>query len=208
MSHKELNDKEIKAFKHLRDNVIHRDVSPSVRNLAGALEYKSPRSALLVLNSLIEKGLVSRRADGTLQILKDFSNVASHARTVRIPLVGAAPCGAPLLAEQNIEALIAVSEALARPGNKYFLLRATGTSMNLAGINDGDIVLVRQTSMAENGDRVVALIDDEATIKIFQREKDVVILKPKSSVKKHQPIVLTEDFKIQGVVVATLPNLK
>ena len=80
------------------------------------------------------------------------------------------------------------------------MLRAFGDSMNKAGINDGDLVLVRQQQTAENGDKVVALIDDEATIKEFHHEGDMIILKPQSTNSKHRPIILTWDFKIQGVV--------
>ena len=78
--------------------------------------------------------------------------------------------------------------------------------MNMAGINDGDLVLIRQQSTAENGDLVVALIDNEATIKQFLRYKDAVILKPKSSNPIHTPIVLTNNFLVQGVVELTIPN--
>ena len=72
-------------------------------------------------------------------------------------------------------------------------------------INDGDLVLVRQQPIAEDGEIVVALIDDSATIKEFYHSKDVVTLKPKSKNKEYQPIILTENFQIQGVVVATIP---
>src|SRR5206468_2058202 len=103
------------------------------------------------------------------------------ARTVDVPLVGSVACGTPLLAVENFEAHVAVSKSLARPGSKYFLLRAKGDSMDRAGIEDGDLVLVRQQSHAENGDGVVALIDDDATIKAFHREKGVVVLRPRSN---------------------------
>ena len=78
--------------------------------------------------------------------------------------------------------------------------------MNNEGINDGDLVLIRQQQTANNGDLVVALIDDEATIKEFHQTGDAIILKPKSSNKKYVPIILTQDFIIQGVVVATISN--
>ena len=80
--------------------------------------------------------------------------------------------------------------------------------MNQAKINDGDLVLVRQQPTANEGDKVVALIDVEETIKEFHSAQNMIVLKPKSSNKKHKPIILTDDFQIQGVVVATLPNLE
>jgi len=78
--------------------------------------------------------------------------------------------------------------------------------MNRSGINDGDLVLVRQQQTANDGDKVVALINDEATIKHLHQEKNVVILRPNSTVKSHRPIVLSDQFVIQGVVSATLPQ--
>ncbi len=77
--------------------------------------------------------------------------------------------------------------------------------MNEKGINDGDLVLVKQQSSAENGDLVVALIDDEATIKELRVNDDNVLLLPRSSNKKHTPIILSRDFIVQGVVESTIP---
>src|SRR3989344_5497906 len=99
-----------------------------------------------------------------------------------------------MLAEENIEGFVAVSTAIVRAGAKYFLLRASGDSMNLAGIDDGDLVLVRQQATAQNGDRVVALIDDEATIKEYRHAGNAIILQPRSSNHEHTPIILTENF--------------
>jgi repressor LexA len=80
--------------------------------------------------------------------------------------------------------------------------------MDQASIYDSDLVLVRQQSSAENGDIVVAIIDEEATIKVFKRNKAAVVLKPKSTSSDHQPIILSRAFQIQGVVVATIPKLE
>ena len=140
-----------------------------------------------------------------MRITKDPVESDINARTVNVPLVGTISCGAPVFAEENIEAHIPISVSLAKPGFRYFLLRASGDSMNKAGIEDGDFVLVRQQPTADNGQRVVALIDDEATVKEIEFTKDVVILKPRSKNKDHQPIILDHDFQVQGVVVATLP---
>ena len=201
-----LTEKELEALRYLRNAIVHDGYSPSIRDLARALGYKSPRTAFLVLADLIEQGWLTRRSNGELQMRKDLPATQDHARTVEIPLVGNAACGAPLLAKQNVEAMVPVSRDLARPGSKYFLLRAKGDSMDQVGIEDGDLLLVRQQSQADNGDNVVALIDDEATAKEFHRDKGVVVLKPRSKDKKYKPIVLTENFLIQGIVVATIPN--
>ena len=103
--------------------------------------------------------------------------------------------------------MIPVSTLLARPGQKYFLLRANGDSMTEAGIEDGALVLVRQQPTADSGQIVVALIDDEATIKELQLSREAAVLRPRTKNPTHKPIVLTRDFQVQGVVVATLPKL-
>jgi repressor LexA len=113
-----------------------------------------------------------------------------------------------LLAHENVQGTFPVSTSLARPRQTYFLLRAVGDSMTEVGIEDGSLVLVRQQPTADAGDVVVALVDDEATIKELRRSADAVVLMPRSKNKAHKPIVLRRDFQVQGVVVATLPDLE
>lgn len=208
MPHEDLSETELKALRHVRNALVHDGRQPSVRDIARALGYRSPRSAFLLLNSLIAKGMLKRNPGGALQLRRDLEEAEDHARTVEVPLVGIVACGAPLLAEENIEAYLPVSRSLARPPGRYFILRASGDSMDQAGIEDGDLLLVRQQPQAEAGDKVVALIDDTATVKEFRREKGVLVLKPRSSNSSHRPIILTENFLIQGVVVATIPRLE
>jgi len=160
---------------------------------------------MLLLEELDEKGFLEKKQDGGYKLLKDLEG--SHmARTVTVPLLGTVTCGAPMLAEENIEALIPVSISLARPGGRYFLLRAQGDSMNEAGITDGDLILVQQQPIADNGQKVVALIDDEATVKEFQKRGDVVSLLPRSNNPKHTPIILEYEFQVQGIVIAVIPK--
>jgi repressor LexA len=135
------------------------------------------------------------------------TKVSSDVQTVDVPLIGTVACGLPILAEQNIEAMYPVSTKLAPPSNKYFLLRAKGNSMDKKDIHDGDLVLVKQKSTAEDGDIIVALIDDSATIKEFRRRGGAVVLVPHSTEEKHKPMILTSDFLVQGVVVATIPKI-
>jgi SOS-response transcriptional repressor LexA len=120
---------------------------------------------------------------------------------ISIPLVGSAPCGDPLLGEQNIEEMIDVDKSKIRSGVKYFILRASGDSMNLAGINDGDLVLCRYSEKGETGDKVVALLGGEkVTIKLYDKKDGLRILLPKSTNKIHRPIIPEEGDTVQGVV--------
>jgi repressor LexA len=201
--------KELEALKAIRNSLMSRGRVPTVRELMTELDYRSPRSAAVLMEQLEEKGVLKKRPDGSVQLIEQRTATSdkAHAQTVDIPLVGAAACGMPIIAEQNVEALIPVSVKLAKPPHKYFLLRARGDSMNEGGINDGDLVLVRQQRTADNGDKVVALIDDEATIKEFHKKGDAIVLKPRSNKNGYQPIVLTRDFQVQGIVVAAIPGL-
>jgi len=203
----DLSSQEAKALRFIRNSIAQRAKSPSIREIQRELGYASPRSAALIVERLMSCGCLQRRTNGLLRIVRDFGDDNTQARTVPVPLVGTAPCGTPLLAEENIEAVIPVSITLAKPPHRYFLLRAQGNSMDKANIHDKDLVLVKQRVSAENGDLVVAIIDDEATIKEFRRTKNVVVLKPKSSSASHQPIILSDEFQIQGVVVATIQKL-
>jgi len=146
-----------------------------------------------------------------LLILQEDQNIADDQNNddggdvKKIPVVGKVSCGMPIYAEENIATYVAVSTEIAKPHNNYFILYAEGDSMDEAGINSGDMVLVKQQPSAENGDMVVALIDDEATIKEFHKKNNMVILKPRSTNKSHQPIILTSNFRIQGVVADVIP---
>lgn len=201
-----LSKNELKAIKFVRNSIVHRGQSPSVRDLMKALGYVSPNSANFVIKKLIDSGYLKRRKGGQLQLRNYTRDFDESAATVDIPLVGAIACGTPIMAVENIEAYIPVSVRMARPPYRYFLLRAQGDSMNAKEIKSGDLILVRQQETADSGDIVVALIDDEATVKQMYVYPDAIVLKPRSKNKKHQPIILDRDFQIQGKVIATIPS--
>lgn len=200
-----LSQKAREALRHIRTWVMNNGRPPSVRELMREMDYKSSRSALLLMEELLNNGFLQKKDDGRLVLIKDLESENS-VRTVAVPLVGSVACGTPLFAQENVDALIPVSISLAKPGSKYFFLKARGDSMDKAGINDGDLILVKQQHVAENGQDVVALIDDEATVKEFRRSGEIVTLLPKSTNPRHQKIIVTHDFKIQGIVVAVVPK--
>jgi len=206
--HNILSNKEASTLRVIRNYLMKFGRTPSVRNIKDELGYKSPRSVSIILDGLIQKGILDKDEDGRIRLIQfDFeSGSIDSAQTIKIPLLGSVACGSPIFAEENIEAEIPVSTKLVNVSSKYFLLRAEGDSMNESGINDGDLVLIKQQYTADNGDLVVALIDDEATIKIFQRKDGIIVLKPNSTNRSHQPIILTSDFRIQGIVVSVIPD--
>jgi repressor LexA len=201
MNQTQKND--LRGYSYIRNQIVRTGITPSLREIARTVGYSSPRSAQLMLRRLANQSLISY-LNGVIKLSP--RNRSAPEQTVNIPLVGSVACGLPSLAEQEPETLVEVSTRIARPGHTYFLLRAKGTSMNKSGINNGDLVMVRQQPTAEEGEKVVALINDDATIKHFHRERDMIILRPNSTDKKHRPIVLSEEFLIQGVVKAVLPS--
>jgi repressor LexA len=200
-----LKDSDKKAYNLIKVMLINEGRKPTLKEINEVTGGKSPRSASIVIDRLVKNGLI-KKTGSNLRLTENNTNDQISIDTIEVPLVGTVTCGLPMLAQENIEAFIPVSTNLAKRGSKYFLLRATGTSMNMAGINDKDILLIKQQNTAENGERIVALINDEATVKIFERSGSVVILRPKSTDQKHKPIILSDNCQIQGIVIAVLPS--
>jgi repressor LexA len=205
-----LTDSQRAFLKEIVLYIRNHGVPPTTREIQRILGLKSPRSVSQYLGALEQAGYI-RRGNGARNIRVvstaevDLPDVGT---TIRVPIVGSAPCGLPLLAEQNITGYIRVSTKLARPPHQYFILKAVGDSMDRADIHDQDMVLVRQQQVAENGRVVVALIDDEATIKRLRIGRGHITLEPQSNNSVHRPIVLERDFRIQGEVIQPLRDLQ
>jgi repressor LexA len=201
---KKSEQRDLEGLAFIKKTVRMKGISPSLRDIMRAVGYNSSRSAALLIERLVNSGLINYE-NGRILLVRDAADFGEN--TVSVPLVGSVACGAPSLAEQQIEAEIRISTQIARPGAKHFLLRAVGDSMNEAGIIDGDLVLVRQQPTARPGDIIVALVDDEATIKYFHPERGHVVLRPKSSNPKWKPIIVSGDLRIQGVFVTVIPDV-
>lgn len=203
-----LTQKQEEFFNILVDYIRREKLPPTNREILKMMGLKSPRSIAQYLD-VLEKGGYILRGKGArnIKIIKSPYDASDSSKTVKVPILGYVPCGTPFLAEENIERNVVISEKIAKPPYKYFMLRAVGDSMNKAGINDGDLVLVRQQMTANNGDIVVALIDDEATIKKLRLHKDHITIEPDSTNPEHCPIVLERDFRIQGIVVRSMPEI-
>jgi repressor LexA len=209
MGLKPLTQKQAKFFRLLLQLRSRKGAPPTIRELQAAGRYSSSRSVAQFLDALEEAGYVGRSEGArNIRVLQVSSQAApERTRTVSVPLVGNIAAGTPILAVENIETRISISERIAKPPHAYFLLRVHGDSMDRAGIADGCLALVRQQETADPGDRVVALIDDEATIKRLKLTREMAILEPVSSSSRHKPIVVDDEFQIQGVVVATIPDV-
>lgn len=189
----ELDREVIKAIQSLNEH----EEKVSIRKIAKIIDrLSSLRSVQLAIERLIKEGFLLREEGGDIKTQNN--NYSSSTKTRGIPLLWTIACGWPILAEENIEAYIPIGVDIAREVYDYFLLRATWDSMNWKWINEGDMLFIRQQNTASNGDIVVALIDDSATLKEFQIWEGVVRLIPHSSNKIHKPIIVTEDLIIQG----------
>jgi len=192
----------------IQDWLVEHGVSPSIEELRDALGVGSNRTVLRYLSWLEEEGDIERWAGARGMRLRRSPGQGLQTRA--IPLVGEAPAGPLMLAEENQEGSVRVPVSFASPATaNFFFLRVRGDSMNLAQLEDnsiesGDLVLVRQQPTAEPGNIVVALVDGQATIKRLTRGPGYVVLKPESSNSKNQPILVDHDFRIQGVVTRVI----
>jgi repressor LexA len=186
--------------------------APAVREICSSIGLSSPSTVQVHLNSLEKRGYIHRDANKSRSITltdKGRDELGIEIPTVgpiepidhnliSLPLVGDVAAGVPILAEENIEDTITLPVDIVGD-SASFLLSVRGESMIEAGINDGDYLVVREQNTAVNGDIVVALIDDGATVKRFYREKDHIRLQPENS--SMEPII-TRDCAIVGKVVA------
>lgn len=201
-----LTTKEQLVFQKVSD-FIREGEKITIRSLQTLLWYASPRSISVLLDQIIEKWWLYRDSQDKLRVAPQYTSDSYEVRG--IPLIGAIACGMPIFAEENIETKIPISTKLLSPSDEYFFLRADGDSMNAKGIEDGDLVLIRRTNLPENGKIVVALINDEATLKEYKHMGDVVYLIPHSRNPIHKTIILDEsdgNVMIQGIFVRAFPG--
>jgi repressor LexA len=203
----QLHERQRRILEVIEEAVKAQGYPPTVREIGAAVGLCSPASVQGHLSALEAMGLIRRGSSKrrALEVVRPKA-VLADAEAVRmgsVPLVGRVAAGVPLLAEENLEDFIEIPRFMGDEG-ACFALRVAGSSMINAGILDGDIVVVRQQETANDGDIVVALLQDEATLKRFFREADQVRLQPENDAM--QPI-LTRDPRIVGKVTGVLRRL-
>ena len=198
----------------IEECIREKGYGPTVREVCQSLGLSSPSTVHVHLKALENKGLIKRDPLKSRSIALTYpleglpaleSNVVqpSFSKLVNVPLVGNVAAGAPILAEENITDTITLPTDIVGD-SPSFLLSGRGESMIEAGINDGDYVVVKEQPVANNGDIVVAIIDDGATVKRFYKEADHIRLQPENS--SMEPII-TRDCSIAGKVVAVFRRL-
>ena len=178
-----------------------RGYPPSVREIGQAMGLTSSSTVHSHLAALARKGYL-RRDPSKPRALEVLSNGKSHARSVSWPIVGQVAAGLPITAEQNVEAYLALPADLARDDG--FVLRVKGDSMIEDGIYDGDLLIVRHQKTANDGDIVVARVEDEATVKRFYREGDKIRLQPANQTMSP---IYARDVEIEGKAIGVFRRL-
>ena len=194
---KEISAKQREILEYIKSEIINKGYPPTVRDICEAVDLKSTSSVHSHLATLEEKGYIHRdpTKPRAIEIMDENFNL-SRREFVNVPLVGRVAAGEPILAQENIETYFPIpSEYM--PNSQSFMLKVKGESMINAGIFDGDNLLVKQQSTAQNGDIIVALIDDSATVKTFYKEKGHIRLQPENDTM--DPIIV-EDCAILGKV--------
>ena len=197
----ELTERQQQILEFIRADIHRRGYPPSVREIGEAVGLSSSSTVHSHLAALEEKGHIRRDPSKprALEVLdyRDTERAIDYGQVQVVPIVGQVAAGSPILAAENIESTMPLPSELA--GESTFILRVRGESMIEAGILDGDHVVVRQQQDASDGDIVVAMLEDEATVKRFFREAGRIRLQPENSTM--EPIY-ARDVSILGKVVA------
>ena len=198
MTQGKISKQQKEILEYIKSQILERGYPPAVREICEAVNLKSTSSVHSHLETLEKNGYIHRdpTKPRAIEILDDSFNLTRR-EMVNVPIVGRVAAGEPILAQENIENYFPIPTEF-MPNNQTFLLKVKGESMINAGILDGDMVLVEQTPSASNGDMVVALIEDGATVKTFYKEEGIFRLQPENDTM--DPIIVKE-LTILGKVI-------
>ena len=198
MSQGKITDKQREILEYIKEMILKKGYPPAVREICEAVHLKSTSSVHSHLESLEKNGYIRRdpTKPRTIEILDD-DFALTRRELVNVPVIGTVAAGVPILAEQNIEDYLPIPAEIL-PNKEVFMLKVKGNSMIEAGIYNGDKVIVAKQPNAENGDKVVALVDDSATVKTFYKENGHFRLQPENS--SMDPIIL-DQVEILGKVI-------
>lgn len=190
MSFGKITSKQQEILEYIKQEILQRGYPPAVREICEAVKLKSTSSVHAHLETLEKNGYIRRdpTKPRAIEIVDDTFNLQRR-EMVNVPIVGRVAAGQPILATENVENYFPIPTEM-MPNVQTFMLRVQGESMINAGIFDGDLILVQQQSTARNGDMVVALVDDSATVKTFYKEADHFRLQPENDFM--DPIIVKE----------------
>lgn len=198
MAQGKITEKQREILQYVKDTILAKGYPPSVREICEAVKLKSTSSVHSHLESLERNGYIRRdpTKPRTIEILDD-DFALTRREVVNVPVLGTVAAGMPILAEENIEDYLPIPVEML-PNQEIFMLKVKGESMVEAGIFNNDKVIVAKQPTANNGDKVVALLDDSATVKTFYKENGHIRLQPENS--SMDPIIV-DDVQILGKVI-------
>lgn len=196
-----LTSRQQQTLRGILNNLQTQGFPPTIRELKDVLQINSLRGVVVHLEALEKKGYIKRsgKARG-IKVLKKIES-GGLSGEVEVPLIGRIAAGQPILSEENIEKYVPIRREYLQGNAQAFLLRVQGESMIEAGIEPNDLVIVLPSQSAENGDLVVALLEDEVTLKKFHRIENYIALLPANP--SYEPIIGRE-FSIQGRVIGVI----
>lgn len=205
MSYGKITDKQREILEYIKAEILNRGYPPAVREICEAVKLKSTSSVHAHLETLEKNGYIRRdpTKPRAIEIVDENFNLTRR-EMVNVPIVGKVAAGEPILAVENIENYFPIPAEF-MPNEPTFILQVQGESMINAGILDGDYVLVQQQPTANDGDMVVALVDDSATVKTFYKENGYYRLQPENDFM--DPIIVSEVL-IMGKVIGTFRFFK
>lgn len=201
MAYGRITQKQSEILEYIKSQILNKGYPPSVRDICQAVNLKSTSSVHAHLESLEKNGYIRRdpTKSRTIEIIDDNFNL-SRREVVNIPLLGQVAAGQPLLAVENITEYFPIpSEYML--GGEVFMLKVKGDSMINMGIYEGDQIIVRKQNTASNGEVIVALVDDSATVKRFYKENGHIRLQPENDFM--DPIIV-DDCEILGKVIGLI----
>lgn len=205
---KAITETQEKVFQVITAFVEEQGFPPTIREIMSLMGYSSVNNVQRILSVLENRGYINRNLRGGARCIEVVERpFSSPEKEKRIPILGTVAAGTPLFAEQNIEGYMTFTPKLSGI-NADFILRISGNSMRDAYINNNDLIFVRKMNFPKNGDIIVALLDEEATVKRFFQEKDHIRLQPENP--DYQPIIINKNdlyFKVLGKVIAVIHKI-
>lgn len=201
MAYGRITKKQSEILEYIKSQILNKGYPPSVRDICTAVNLKSTSSVHAHLETLEKNGYIRRdpTKPRTIEIIDDNFNLTRR-EVVNVPLIGQVAAGQPLLAVENISSYFPIPAEFL-PNEETFMLKVKGESMINMGIYEGDQIIVKKQNTARNGEVVVALVDDSATVKRFYKEEGHIRLQPENDFM--EPIIV-DDCEILGKVIGLI----
>lgn len=200
MAYGKITKKQSEILEYIKNEILNRGFPPAVREICDAVHLKSTSSVHSHLESLEKNGYIRRdpTKPRAIEILDDNFNLVRR-EVINVPIMGKVAAGSPILAVENVDGYFPIPSEYMPKGKTTFMLEVKGESMINAGIFNGDKVLVQQQTTAENGEMIVALVEDSATVKTYYKEDGYYRLQPEND--DMAPIIVDGELKILGKVI-------